>query len=562
MGKYIRIIKRCLWGILILDSLSVHGKIENTTPLNIISRNQVSLNGIWKFKYFPSSEIGKDSLFYQNSFNIQDWSNIKVPGHWDLQGFAEPGERSVPEMTGLYRTSFKLPLTMKGKQIFIRFEGVLYGYDFYVNGKYVATWASSYNAASFNITDFVDYTGDNILAVKVSARVKGYEFDTNDCWKITGIYRNVLVFSTSDFHMDDYTVQTKLMNHNAEASVNVAVRFRDSKEEGFADLSLKGILRSHSGETIGMTVLPVNSLNTFLSFKVENPLLWTAETPSLYQLELLLIRGKDIIDREIQQVGIRQVSIENIVLKLNGSPLKLRGVDHHDLVPETGRTLTREQILYDLKMMQKANINFIRTSHYPPDRRMLDMCDSLGIYVMCEVPFGGGDSHLTDSTYKDILLMRAKATLFRDKNHPCIIVWSLGNENPITPITEVVGKYVQKADPTRPICYPQMGSYFVANYKSFPDFLDIYTPHYQGAKWIRAFQKETTKPVILTEYAHAIGLSFGNMEDIWGEMFRDERFAGGAVWHFQDQGVIRKSKVPVDRSKPTVFCVERFCNLL
>ena len=184
---------------------------------------------------------------------------------------------------------------------------------------------------------------------------------------------------------------------------------------------------------------------------------------------------------------------------------------------------------------------------------MLDMCDSLGFYVMCEVPFGGGDSHLTDPTYQDILLMRAKATLLRDKNHPCVIVWSVGNENPLTPITEVVGKYVQKADPTRPICYPQMGSYFDRNYKTFPDFFDLYTPHYQGSQWIMEFQKETNKPVILTEYAHALGLSFGNLENIWAELFRNNHFAGGAVWHFQDQGVIRKSQEPVDRFQPTVF---------
>jgi beta-galactosidase len=518
-----------------------------------VQRAEISLNGTWSFKYFPTSEIGSDSLFFKDGYDTKNWSKIKVPGHWDLQGFAEPSEGGIPPMVGLYRTTFRLSESMKGQQIFIRFEGVQYGYDFYVNGKYVASYASSYNRADFNITDKVNFSGDNTLSVKVSVRVKGYEFDNNDCWKLSGIYRGVSVFSTSNFHIDDYTVQTRLMGNNAEANIDVAVRFQDTQKEGFSGVSLKAVLSSPEGKVIETRVVPVNSLDNKVSFIVKNPVLWTAETPSLYKLELQLISDNNIIDRKIQHVGIRQVSIENVVLKLNGSPLKLRGVDHHDIVPETGRTLTRKEILDDLEMIQKANINFIRTSHYPPDPRMLDMCDSLGIYVMCEVPFGGGDSHLTDSSYQDILLKRAEATLWRDKNHPCVIVWSIGNENPLTPITEVVGKYVQKADPTRPICYPQMGSYFKANYKSFPDFPDLYTPHYQGAGWIREFQKETTKPVILTEYAHAIGLSFGNLEDIWAELFRNSHFAGGAVWHFHDQGVTRKSPAPVDRSKPTVF---------
>ncbi|HBL73608.1 MAG: hypothetical protein A2W90_06315 [Bacteroidetes bacterium GWF2_42_66] len=517
------------------------------------SGQEISLNGIWSFKYFPTPEIGKDSLFCQNGFDTQNWYKIKVPGHWDLQGFADPSEGSPPPMVGLYRTSFTLPETMKGKQIFIRFEGVQYGYDFYVNGKYVASFASSYNPASFNITKLVNFFGENNLAVKVSVQVKGYEFDTNDCWRLSGIYRSVLIYSTSNFHIDDYTVQTSLQKTNSEANINVAVDFQDSKNEGFSGLSLKGILRSPEGKTIGTVIQPVFSLNHSLSFEVENPVLWTAETPSLYKLELLLTRGKNILDRKVQSVGIRQIGIENKVMKLNGSPLKLRGINHHDLVPETGRTLTRKQILDDLKLIQQANINFIRTSHYPPDYRMLDLCDSLGIYVMCEVPFGGGDGHLTNSTYQDILLMRAKATLLRDKNHPCVIVWSVGNENMLTPITEVVGKYVQKADPTRPTCYPQTGTYFYTHYKLFPDFLDLYAPHYQGASWIKEFQKGTNKPVILTEYAHALGLSFGNLENIWAELFRNDHFAGGAVWHFHDQGVIRKSREPVDRFQSTVF---------
>jgi beta-galactosidase len=353
--------------------------------------------------------------------------------------------------------------------------------------------------------------------------------------------------------MEDYTVRTKLHPDHLTAGVQVSLSFADPTHEGLSDLDIRAVLHAPGRGKTSRTELSLRSMNEVIRLNVTNPKLWNAETPFLYTLELTLYRKGRAIDYLTQKVGIREVKIENAILKLNGSPLKLRGVDHHDLVPATGRTMTRDEILKDLVLMQQANINFVRTSHYPPDRRLLELCDSMGMYVMCEVPFGGGDSHLTDPDYLGILLMRADATLFRDKNHPCVIIWSLGNENPLTAITEMVGKHVKNADPTRPVCYPQMGNYFRSEYTTFPEWLEIFTPHYQGAEWIRQFQKETGKPVILTEYAHALGLSFGNMEDIWREMFRSDRFAGGAVWHWHDQGITRKADNPVDRSKPTLY---------
>ncbi|MEN6455156.1 MAG: glycoside hydrolase family 2 TIM barrel-domain containing protein [Prolixibacteraceae bacterium] len=515
---------------------------------------EISLNGNWSFKYVPASETGSDSLFYTKDFDASDWSDIRVPGHWELQGFAEPSYGGgLKEGTGLYRKMFVISPEFRNKQIFIQFEGVLYGYDVFINGRYAGNWSSAFNPARFNITDFVDFTGENLLAVKVSTRVKGYKFDLHDCWSLSGIYRPVSIQITPDFYIDDYTIETTINTTHSKAQVKVNYSLRPIEKERFKNVSIRGILHTPHNRSL-KTVVPVRSPNGMLSFEIKDPVLWTAETPSLYQLELFLTDGKNVVQHKTQNVGIRQVSIEHSVLKLNDSPLKLRGVNHHDLVPETGRTLTREQILRDLKSMQRANINFIRTSHYPPDRRMLDLCDSLGIYVVCEVPFGGGDIHLTDTAYQDILLMRAKATLLRDKNHPCVIIWSVGNENPLTPITEVVGRYVQQTDSSRPICYPQMGSYFKAHYSGFPDFLDIYTPHYCGDEWIREFAKITTKPVLLTEYSHARGLAFGDLEANWKELFRNRQFAGGAVWHFHDQGILRTASHPVDRSQPT-YCV-------
>lgn len=549
MKAFIRILKCCLLMILFMGSSSAQGKTEAITPLYFME-NQLSLNGTWKFKYIPALTVGRDSLFYLKAYDVTGWDGIKVPGHWELQGFATPTYRTVEEGTGLYRISFNLPSTMKNKQIFIRFEGVLYAYDVFVNGKMAGSWSSSFNAASFNITDAVNFNGENILAVRVSTRCKGFQFDISDCWALSGIFREVVICSTPDIFIDDYTIQT-FLHGGQPAIIKLVVKLQNSNTGSLESCSLKAVLHSPEGKIVQEKSVVSASQENKLELTVESPELWTAETPCLYKLNLSLICGGKVIQKVDQQVGIREISIENAVLKLNGEAIKLRGIDHHDLVPGTGRAMTREQILKDLMLMKKANINFIRTSHYPPDHRMLDLCDSLGFYVVCEVPFSSGSSLLKDSAYQDVLLKRAQATLLRDKNHPSVILWSLGNENPLTPITVVTGKYVKDNDPTRPICYPQMGSYFNDNYQLIPDFVDIYTPHYENVAWVRNFAKETRRPVILTEYAHALGLAFGNMADIWQEMFRNQKFAGGAVWHFQDQGILRVAENPVDVGKLT-----------
>ena len=524
-------------------------------PLSFNEKSVLILNGIWDFKYIPTEKIGYDSLFYEEKFDVSSWGNIKVPGHWELQGFSEPTYNRIPEGVGLYRREFKVPPGFKNRQVFIQFNGVLYGYKLYVNGKYVGDWSGGFNATSFNITDYLDFQGENLLAVKVTTHPKGYLFDISDCWAVSGIFRDVTVFSTPQTFIQDYTVQTSL-NTNGSAQVDVMVEPNESPYQEKAGYSLNIVLQSPEGKIITKTSQLQFSSGNHFHISVESPELWTAETPNLYKLKLRLLKGGEITQEKEQAVGIREISIDKAVLKLNGSPVKLRGVNHHDLTPETGRVMTREQILEDLLLMKAANINYIRTSHYPPDHRLLDMCDSLGIYVSCEVPFNDGRQYLTDTTYQDILLRRARATVFRDKNHPCIIIWTIGNENPSTKITEATGRYVQKTDPTRPICFAGLllrSSKRPTIRADEPDFVDISSSHYKSVAWIRSNREGATKPFVMTEYAHALGTAFGNMEDTWAEMFRRDDMAGGAVWMFQDQGIYRKAEKPVDIHRPATY---------
>jgi beta-galactosidase len=513
-----------------------------------------SLNGIWKFKYIPSVSTGSDSAFYKNSFNVKNWKDIKVPGHWELQGFSEPRYGGdVQAGTGLYRTDFLIPGNWKSKHIYIVFDGVLYGYHLWINGKYAGTWGSSYNRMMFDITKYITIGKSNTLAVKVTTRNKGWEFDTNDCWGLSGIFRNVTLLGVPQTHIKDFTVKTYTNNNkNAQIALTVLLN-KYSGSESFKDIAVAGKLFSPDGKMIkeftsaDLNLSPnVDTVTVFNSFIVENPLLWTAETPWLYNLELTLKSNDKELQRIQQKIGIRQITIENGILKVNGQAIKLRGVDHHDIDPVAGRALNDDMIIRDLVLMKQANINFIRTSHYPPHPEMIDFCDSMGIYVMCEVPFGFGDKHLTDTSYLDILIKRAKATVGRDKNHPSVIIWSIGNENPLTPIALKTGLYVKKIDNTRPVCYPQMGSYFKNNFKDIPDSVDVLSPHYGDAKTLENYAHMFNRPLIATEYAHALGLDFDKVESMWEVMYKYPGIAGGAVWHFQDQGILRVAEKKVD----------------
>lgn len=509
-----------------------------------------SLNGSWTFKYIPSSAVGADEQFHQTGFDVANWSTAAVPGHWELQGFAEPKYKQVDEGTGLYRTQFAVPADWSGRRVFLRFEGVLYGFEAWVNGVHVGSWGSGYNPVSFDVTDAIKSDGDNLLAVRVTTRNKGYEFDLNDAWALSGIYRDVTLFSTPEAHVRDLTTHT-VVAPGSEAVLHVGL---ETNRPAAARTSARVQLRTRDGRLIGPVNVALDEQGRGqAALTVANPELWTAETPRLHDLEVTLLNDGQVVQTLTERIGLRQVTIVDGVLLLNGSPIKMRGVNRHDLEPDTGRTLNEEQMRRDLALIKAANINFVRTSHYPLDRRFIALCDELGFYVLDEVPFGFGDQHLSDPSYQDILLTRARATVMRDKNHPSVLIWGIGNENPITPIGLETGRYTRELDPTRPICFPQVGSYFGRSYTQLPEWVDVYAPHYPSTSTVRRYAETLTRPIIHTEYAHGLGLSTDHIHAQWEVMQASPRHAGGALWHFQDQGLLRRSPTPVDRSKPTTY---------
>lgn len=295
--------------------------------------------------------------------------------------------------------------------------------------------------------------------------------------------------------------------------------------------------------------------------RVRQPRLWSAETPYLYTLYVYVKEKGRTLQTFTHKIGIREISIAGNVLKVNGNPVKLRGVNVHSTNPQTVKVITDNLTLNDMQLMKEASVNFLRLSHYPREPRFYELADSLGFYLVDEVPFGYGDKHLSDSSYQEMLMTRALATVQRDKLHPSVLVWSVGNENPLPQTCVKVGNYVGSIDPSRPYCFPQVGSYFRRFWESkglkpsegslspFPSAAPVYAPHYPTTGQIGGFYQHLDRPVIFTEYCHTLGISLEDHDRQWDIIERTPGIAGGSVWEWVDQGMPFRGKKEDGRGK-------------
>ena len=508
----------CGMAVLALFSTAVQADDAFHGILPVTDRTMTrSLNGEWALKVIEGT-ADTDEVPAQDG----SWDKIPVPGCWEAYGYCKPRYDKANTLTGYYRTTFSVPTEWKGKRIVLRLDGVLYGYDLWINGKKAGSWRSGYNTALFDITPYINKkNGEQELAMKVITRFPGSDFDYNDDWAPSGIFRDVTLMAVPETHLSDLTIHAKL---SGEVSVDTEIT---NAKKG---TTVKHEIYDMQGNMVGTS-------------KVDNPQLWTAETPYLYTLRTMLMQKKDTLQVFTNRFGFRETTIEGNVLKLNGKPIKLRGVTCHSTDPVTVKVINEESILRDMKLMKEASVNYIRTSHYPREPRFYELADSLGFYVIDEVPFGFGDKLLSDTAYYPVLQQRAQATIRRDKNHPSVIIWSLGNENPLTDICIRLGEYVSsELDPSRPYCYPQVGSYFRRffegeNAKGFPSKAPIYSPHYPTTGQIAGFYQHRDRPVIFTEYCHTLGISLEDHDRQWEIIQRTPGIAGGSVWEWVDQGM-------------------------
>lgn len=550
-----------------------------------------SLNGTWKIKIFPGQQV-PDSLkgWQQNSFNDKHWQQVQVPGNWETvinQLKAPEYGKDLGDFTGLYRRTFAYNPVWDNKHLILRFDGVNFSYTVFVNGKKVGCWGSSYNLAQFDITPFLNKTDDNVLSVQVSTRSlpsqpkNTWQFDTNDDWSLSGISRDVTLFALNNIYLGGIDFKADILNPN-EARVDLKIdlgRFKGSDRSVLNDSSLNLVaslvdpLGNHildfnrflsageifnqksSGAPVGET--KENTALPSISFSglIKNPRLWTAETPQLYSLEVKL-RDKNgrVLQQSNQCVGLRSVKVEGYKLMVNNQQVHLRGVCLSEIDPKNGRAIAFSARLKELKMMKSAGINFIRTAHYPFAPEFYDLCDQLGFYICDEVPFGYGDKNLSDTAYLPELITRARSTITRDRNHPSVIVWSIGNENPYTPVVEKVIQYVKALDSSRPRGLPQRGSDYLRYQGKQSPNVDIYMPHYLDVAALNESLIKTDKPLILTEYAHSLGLAMDEFEEQYANIYKQPKIIGGSVWCWKDQALLTDGK---DKIKGSIKQLEK-----
>lgn len=493
---------------------------------------QVSLAGQWDFR-----------------LNDGPWGRIQVPGNWEMQGFDTPRYgKGLVKSTAVYRRTFTVPAEWKDKLVRITFEGVNYGYTFMINGREGGSFHSSYNRRVFDITPLVKCGAENVIEVMVETQPFGYLFDCNDDWSLSGISRPVYISAVPKTHVEDVTVRTSLQGGNAVADFDMKIE--NALKAG--RLSVEGAVIDAKGNVVN-TFNAKGAEHCSASVQMQSPHLWSAETPYLYTLRLKVKRGKKVLHTYSEKFGVREVTWDDCVFRINGTAVKLRGVNHHDLSPVNGRAITDAELLKDMQLLKAANINAIRMSHYPPSVRLLELCDSMGMYVIDEVPYGYGDEWLGKSEYLPELKQRAYYTLLRDKNHPSVVIWSVGNENPITAIGLETGKYVYSMDNTRPYVFPQTHAPFGKMLKNDYDSITMYSAHYPKPGEFAGWARATKHPIVNTEYAHALGLDFGMMQECVEKWYQYPQMAGGCVWELFDQGLLRKSEKPVDRTAFTNY---------
>ncbi|MCK4344247.1 MAG: DUF4981 domain-containing protein, partial [Bacteroidales bacterium] len=521
-----------------------------------------SLNGTWKFNWVRKP-VDRPKEFYKPVFNVDDWDNIPVPSNWELQGYGipiyvniqyewtrDPQPPKVPHdynPVGSYRRNFTLPEVWKDRQVFIHFGAVKSAMYIWINGQKVGFSQGSKTPAEWDITHYLNPEGENVLAVQVYRWSDGSYIECQDFWRISGIERDVYLFSTPRIHIRDFFALADLDETYINGKLNVTTEIKQYDPELKAKnyfLNIK--LFDENMKLLFEEEKPIelnNEQTTIQVFEkdIENPQKWTAETPALYSLVLQIRdKNKNVLEAVGCKIGFRKVEIKNGQLLVNGKAVLFKGVDRHEHDQYTGHVVSEESMLHDIRLFKQNNINAVRTSHYPNDPKWYELCDQYGIYVIDEANIeshgmGYGERSLAkDPTWKEAHVDRIKRMVERDKNHPSVVIWSMGNEAG-DGVNFVAGyKWIHERDKSRPVHYE--GARLGPN-------TDIYCPMYARIERIEKYASEKQeRPLILCEYAHAMGNSTGNLQDYWDVIEKYDHLQGGFIWDWVDQGLVKKNE--------------------
>ncbi len=540
-----------------------------------LSKYVQSLNGVWKFNYYDSvDEVPED--FHNLNYNDSSWYDIQVPSNIELQGYGKPiytnilypfekessnayieveegvFDHNAPyvtnkNMVGCYRSKFEVADFYEGKDIFIEFAGVESSFYLWINGVEIGYSEDSKLDASFDISHTV-HEGENEIAVKVLQFCSGSYLEDQDYWHLSGIYRDVRIYAKEKQRLLDYKIETIFVNDNYnEAELKITL-WPNNKTKRYGETYTKSYLYDADNKLI--TTLETKPYDKYgydlenkyvasTSAKIENPRLWSSESPYLYTLVIETIDDNgNVTDIESSKVGFRHIEIKNDgVLYVNGKRLIVRGVNLHEFSPETGRTISEEEMREQLICMKKLNFNAIRTSHYPHITKWYDLCDELGFYVVDEtnIETHGYGGYLSNSPeWNNAYMERAIRMVLRDKNHPSVIIWSLGNESGLGPNHASMYGWIKEYDKTRVVQYES------GNPKS--NISDIIAPMYPQQDWVEEVMADSSdlRPFIMCEYAYAKSNSNGNFKMFWDFVEKYPRFQGGFIWDFHDKALIKQ----------------------
>jgi len=441
---------------------------------------------------------------------------------------------------GSYCTTFNAPDTWLDKRVFLNFGGVKSAFYIWLNGQKVGYSQGSMTPAEFDITSFIR-PGENKLAVEVYRWSDGSYLEDQDMWRLSGIFRDVDLFIRPATFIQDFKVTAEPDDSLTQAQVNVKVAIENRSDSAADGLTIEAIISNGLVRKVlskDSKPIPASSNNLIsLDTVLDNPQLWSAEIPNLYALQLNLKNTRqEIVDTIHWRFGVKKVTVQGELFKINGQLVKLRGVNRHEHHPRTGRHVDRQTMIRDVELLKQANINMVRTSHYPDDPFFYELCDVYGLYVMDETNqeshgFGIGNSVMgQDPLWEAAHVDRAVSVVQRDKNHACVILWSLGNEGGRGRNMRAMAEAVKSIDISRPVYCDSDRSVSA-----------IYDEGYLSPDRLRQLgQRTSDRPVFLREYAHAMGNSVGNLQEYWDVIYADPGIVGAAIWDWVDQGIAKR----------------------
>ena len=531
---------------------------------------RLSLNGLWKFAHAvnPAQVIPG---FEGADFDCRGWNDIRVPAHIQMEGYGAPQytntqypwdglEELMPgdlpkdyNPVACYVKYFRLPGDMRGKRVFISFQGVESCVALWLNGTYIGFSSDSFTPHEFELTNALR-EGENKLACRVYRWCSGSWLEDQDFLRFSGIFRDVYLYAVPAAHVWDLQVTAEPDESFAKGVLAWRVKTETPADTRLTVRLKEGnrVLAEAEGTVSGV-------LETSGVLNVDRPRLWSAEDPYLYDLEVCLAAPDGTGEKALQKVGFRKIEIRDSIIRINGVRVVFKGVNRHDFCGETGRAVTEEKIRRDLLLMKRNNINAVRTSHYPNSSALYRLCDELGLYVIDEnnmeshgmwdmvwQGYVGKDRMFpgAQTAWQPLLLDRVRSVVGRDRNHPCVVIWSCGNESLTGPVILEMSREFKRLDPTRPVHYE--GDHQVDAIDPslrLREITDIETEMYTPADKVREFLKtHRDKPFILCEYTHSMGNSNGAMHKYTELAYEEELYQGGFIWDFIDQAVVGRDR--------------------